>query len=312
MNPKSFTWLRRDAIQYLQYLVLRCIFCLIQSISLQRCDRICSVLAYFFSTHIHVRRRLVDANLKLIFPEWSVSRIDETRRAMWHHLFMMVCEIAHAPRKIHRTNWRDFYTIPDRDQVVRVLMDPRPKIFVSGHFGNFEMSGFVAGVFGIPTTAIARPLDNRFIHRYIQQFRSQGGQHMLAKDGSATEIQSLLGRGGTLALLADQDAGNKGCWVEFLGKPASCHKALALFTLSSGAPMVVMAAQRTRPLNFHLHWLGTMDPEISCEALSSVSSLTQWYNQQLASVVREYPEQYWWVHNRWRDPPARLRKQAAA
>jgi KDO2-lipid IV(A) lauroyltransferase len=231
---------------------------------------------------------------------------------MWRHLLLMVCEIAHAPRKIHRENWHEHFWIRDRQQMLRVILDPRPKVLVSGHFGNFEMAGFVTGLFGISTTSIARPLDNGFVHDFFTGFRSVGGQHFLPKSGSAMAIEQLLERGGALALLADQYGGPKGCWVDFLGHPASCHKALALFTLSSGAPMMVCSnTRRDSPLRFDLRVLGEADPALpSCP--ESVQSLTRWYNECLEGAIRDQPQQYWWIHRRWRgDPPKRKRAAAA-
>ncbi len=230
---------------------------------------------------------------------------------MWHHLFLMVCEIAHAPRKIHRTNWYDFYSIKDRQLILKVVLDSRPKIMVTGHFGNFELAGYVNGLFGLPSTTLARPLDNAFIHRYITDFRSMGGQHFLSKDHAANEIQKLLEAGGTLGLLADQDAGKRGCWAHFLGHPASCHKALALFTLVNRAPMMVLSSRRAdRPMHFVIDVNGVTDPEIASPQLANVQTLTQWYNDCLEGPIRSFPEQYWWLHRRWREAPARLKKES--
>ncbi len=136
-----------------------------------------------------------------------------------------------------------------------------------------------------------------------------GGQHMLPKDGSAPAVQQILNEGGTLALLADQFAGAKGVWVDFLGHPTSCHKALALFVLSSRAPMVVCYNRRLkRPLQFEMAVTGIADPNVPGSHLESVAALTRWYNQCLEQAIRKAPEQYWWLHRRWREaPPRRIR-----
>lgn len=281
--------------------------------SLERCDRICNLLATLFTDWIPVRRNLLNENLKLIYPEWHPRQCRRVTKRMWHHLFLMCCEIAHAPRRIHRENWHEHYEIPDRKKLLEVILANRPAILVSGHFGNFELAGFVTGLFGIPNTTIARPLDNGFIHDYFMSFRSMGGQHFLPKEGSAEQIQTLLKTGGKLALLGDQHAGDRGCWVEFLGKLASCHKGLALFTLSNGAPMVVCSnVRKDRPLKFQLNLHGTVDPAIPDEHLVSVASLTQWYNDRLGSGIRTAPEQYWWVHRRWREKSKPKSRKALA
>lgn len=304
---QTYSWRDRAV-----YLVFRAVIAAMQSISLERCQRISRVLAYWLTHILPIRRKLVASNLQLVFPTWSPDHSLAVQQAMWEHLLLMVCEIAHAPRKVHRENYLDFFHIGDRRRMLSVILDHRPKVLVSGHFGNFELAGFVTGLFGISTTTIARPLDNGFIHDYLTQFRSLGGQHFLPKTGSATAIEALLQQGGALSLLADQYGGPKGCWVDFLGHPASCHKALALFTLSSGAPMMVCAnVRREAPLHFDLDVLGVADPQ-SPDCPSSVQTMTRWYNECLESAIRSHPEQYWWVHRRWRGEPPRRNKPAIA
>lgn len=298
-----------NAGDFLAYAALRVVICVIQSTSLERCERWSSLLANVLHRWVGLRRELVRENLMRVFPDWTSEQIVLTSGAMWRHLFLLVSEIAHAPRKIHRTNWYDHYKIADRQLILKVLLGDRPKIGVTGHFGNFELAGYINGLFGLPSTTIARPLDNVYVHNFITQFRSLGGQHFLSKDSSAQQIQRLLEAGGTISLLADQDAGNRGCWVDFLGHPASCHKALALFTLSNQAPMIVFYNRRLdRPLQFEIVIAGVADPAVPAAHLESVQSLTQWYNDCLEVCIKKYPEQYWWLHRRWREPPARLKR----
>jgi KDO2-lipid IV(A) lauroyltransferase len=226
-----------------------------------------------------------------------------------------LAEIAHAPRKIHRTNWRRHSHIPDMHSMARRLLDPRPVVLISGHLGNFEMGGYMLGLHGFPTHTIARTLDNPYLDRWINEFRAATGQYMLAKDGSSREIDDLLKRGGTLALLGDQHAGKAGVWIDFFGKPASTHKAVALFTLASKAPTATVANLRTgRPLQFEMRVADLIDPAAPGFDLGTVPLVTQWYTRQLESLIREAPDQYWWLHQRWREPAkiARLTKRRRA
>jgi KDO2-lipid IV(A) lauroyltransferase len=187
------------------------------------------------------------------------------------------------------------------------LLATKPSVTVTGHFGNFEFAGYLTGLFGIKTMTIARPLDNPYLNRFITTFRGAKGQIMVPKEGSAPLVNAHLKEGKSLVLLADQHAGEKGCWVEFLGVPASCHKSLALFTLTAGAPLVVLANRRDgRPLQFKLDFMGTASPETGGEEFSGVREMTIWYNCRLAEAISRAPEQYWWLHRRWRVPPARM------
>jgi Kdo2-lipid IVA lauroyltransferase/acyltransferase len=120
----------------------------------------------------------------------------------------------------------------------------------------------------------------------------------------------VLDQGGILTLLGDQAAGDKACWVNFFGRPASTHKAVALFSLGNEAPTMVSYARRIGgPLHYEV------GPEAICDPLApgfpygSIPLLAQWYTDQLERLVRRSPEQYWWLHRRWKgQPPARKRQ----
>lgn len=288
---------------YFFYLVVRIFICVIQAMSIEQCHSVARFLAWLANDVFKARRQVTEENLRHVFPDWSDQQRIDCARKMWEHLFLMVCEIAHIPRKIHDTNWRKYIHVERKREMVSSLLDTRPTVVVSGHFGNFELANHTAGLLGIATFAVARPLDNHFINRYINRFRGSKGCYMIDKVGSAKLIETVLQSGGKLALLGDQHAGIKGCWVDFMGRPASCHKAIAVFTLTGGAPMVVAYAQRTgKPLQFEVGVQDIVDPECLDSSLAGVKPLTQWYNQRLEEIVRRAPEQYWWLHRRWKRP----------
>jgi len=269
------------------------------------------MLAVLANDILRVRRRVVDENLAPVFPELTATeRIDLARR-MWEHLLLMGCEIFHAPRKIHRTNYRNFVRLERSREIVRNFLDPRPVLLVSGHFGNFEMGGFITGLLGFPTFTVARPLDNPYLDRYINRFRSANGQYIFSNRGSSNQIDRILASGETLSLLGDQHAGPKGCWVDFFGRPASCHKAIALFTLTSGAPLLLGYCRRDgKPMRFEQSIVGLIDPRDEGPEVGGVKPLTQWYNRALEKAVRDAPDQYWWLHRRWKEKPPSRKSRA--
>lgn len=282
---------------------------------LETCDRLCHYVAILISDFTWLRRKVTDENLRLVYGDLPKQQLALLRRKMWHHLLLMVCEIVHAPRKIHRSNWHQFFYMPYRCPVLSLMVDERPCVLVTGHYGNFEVAGHAIGMLGMPMTTMARPLDNPFVDKYVTDFRGEGGQDILPKEGSAHLVQELLEQGGVLALLADQHAGGKGVWVDFFHQPTSCHKALALFVLSSHAPMVVHYNRRLdRPLKYEMGVTGIADPaqlddDIPPLHLQSVLDLTEWYNACLESAIRKSPEQYWWLHRRWREVPEKQRRR---
>jgi KDO2-lipid IV(A) lauroyltransferase len=306
----------RRALDFPIYLLLRVVIAVVQAVRIETCHFACQGLAWLMYDVVKMRRRLVDDNLAQAFPELSLAARNDIARGMWVHLLTMVCEIAHAPRKIHSSNWRKYVKLHRTRDLVRMMLLNRPRVLVTAHFGNFELAGIMSGVLGISTFTVARTLDNPYVENFLVRTRELNWQFILPKNGSATQADNVLQHNGALALLGDQHAGPKGCWVDFFGRPASCHKALALFTLLSGAPMVLLYCKRLGgPLQFELGLADVADPQALPPDCTDVKSLTQWYNRVLEDEIRKAPEQYWWLHRRWRDPPkrmqAKLKKQAA-
>ncbi|PQO35313.1 lipid A biosynthesis acyltransferase [Blastopirellula marina] len=299
-------------VDYLVYLIVRLFICTVQATPLSVCAQVSKFLAWLASDVLKIRGKLVDSNLAHAFPELSPPERKKLARRSWYHLCLMVCEIAHAPRKLHDTNWHKHITMRNIHIQIEQALGRRPVVVLLGHFGNFEVMGYCTGMLGFPTYTVARPLDNPFLHKWLEEFRSSTGQIILPKQGSAPYIEQVLNQNGTLALLCDQNAGPKGCWVEFMNRPASYHKAISVFSMTSGAPLVFLYMRRTGgPMQFEFGVEGIYDPATASEA-KGVKEVTQWYNEMLERVVRRDPEQYWWVHNRWKDErPAKKREQEA-
>ncbi|MDD3585744.1 MAG: lipid A biosynthesis acyltransferase, partial [Thermoguttaceae bacterium] len=104
------------------------------------------------------------------------------------------------------------------------------------------------------------------------------------------------------AFLADQSAGPKGCWIRFFGRRASAYKAMALLSIEYDAPIIVCCATRRNntPLMFNMQTLAMLDPRNRPDELSSIAQITQWFSSELEKNIRQYPDQYWWIHNRWK------------
>ncbi|MEQ1903498.1 MAG: lysophospholipid acyltransferase family protein [Pirellulaceae bacterium] len=294
----------------LEYVAARAVICFIQILTIQQCAAVARFFSWLAADVIKFRRRVITENLRGVYPQVTDDQIREVSRRMWYHLSMMMMEVVQVPRKVHDSNWRKYVTIPDKREMTERLIDYRPLVAVSGHFGNFEMAGYVIGLLGMPSYSVARPLDNPYLDRFLNAFRELNGQYLLPKDGSATEVQQLLANGEILTLLGDQHAGTKGCWIDFLGRPASCHKAIALFTLDGHAPMMVSYCKHLRePMQFEIGCTGIADPFNLPAELRDVTSLTQWYSHRMGDAIHSDPDQYWWLHKRWKEKPVRQTKK---
>ena len=297
-------------VDFVLYGIVRVLISVLQTLPADMGDKLCHSLAWLVTTGpFKIRHKITKHNLEQIFPDASEEDRKRLEYAMWHHLLLMVCEIAWAQRRLHLTNWSQYIVFRENRKTLGHLLSRRPKVTVTGHFGNFEVGGYLTGLMGFSTLTIARKLDNIFLHRWVERFRSAKGQHMVDKEGCAPAVDAHLKNGGILTLLADQHAGPKGCWVDFLGVPASCHKALSLFALSSNAPMMIGSTTRITgsPMRFEMSCSDIADPDDDPDGnCASIKSLTQWYNAGLARDINKSVEQYWWLHRRWRTPPPKI------
>lgn len=295
---------------YAAYVALRVVVAVLRALPISVCRLGSDSLAWLVARVLKVRGRLIDSNIQLALPIASTEERLCVAEQMWRHLFLMVIEIAHTPRKIHRTTWRKWVALRGHRLVVETLLRDEPTVVISGHYGNFELGGYMMGLFGFPTHTVARPLDNRHVDRYVNDFRSKTGQYILPKQGSSDEVDRVMNAGGALTLLGDQSAGPRGCWVDFFGKPASTHKGVALFTLGYRAPTLVMGVRRMHaPLRYEITAEDFTDPNATDFRHGAVPQLTEWFTRALERIILRAPEQYWWVHNRWKGaPPKRVNR----
>jgi len=292
---------------YLVYLLVRVLFCVVQSLSLEAGQSFAQGLAFFFSWILPIRRRLLHENLQIAFPKLTDEQRQVLIRTMWEHLLLMGIEVAIARRKIRDYNWTDHIRLINAEPLLSLLHQDRPVILVTGHFGNFEIGGFSLGVLTYPSHAIARPLDNPYLNRFVKEFRESTGQFLIDKIGGTPEAIHVLEQNGLMAFLVDQWAGRKGCMVKFFDQPASTFKAIAVLSLQFNAPIVVCHPLRQQngtdqfqPLHFDMHITEILDPLHLPPDIQNVKEITQWFTHVLESGIRQCPEQYWWLHRRWR------------
>jgi len=298
-------------VDYLVYLAVRLMICIVQALRIETAQRLAEGLAWLMADVFRVRGKVVEENLRHAFPDLSDTQRKRLIRAMWNHLLLLVLEVAQAPRKIHETNWRNFVRLKDVRPLVLQLLSDRPTLIVTAHFGNFEVGGYMLGILGFPTYAIARPLDNPYLEQFVRRFRGATGQYIIPKKGGYDQVLAVMARGGILSLLADQYAGRKGCWVQFFGRPASAHKAIALLALENSAPVAAVYVRRLgRPMRFEMACQAMTDPASPGFPMGSIAELTQWYTARLEEFIRDCPEQYWWIHRRWKDSRRRRSNKA--
>ena len=259
-------------------------------------------------------------NLRIAFgehlPDSEVLRIFT---AMWQHLFRMVCEMVQLPRRFELETCAEVLDFENRNACVRALCCGRPVICLGGHFGNWEISVNTFGKFGFPMGVVARDLDNPWLHEWFRRYRESTGHTLISKAGAGADVSDIMHRGGMVSMLCDQDAGRTGLFVDFFGRPASTFKSIALLALQYNALIIVGGAWRlpesqqkgARWVRFCLTTQEIIDPADYQDA-QGVERLTQRFTTALEDLIRKAPEQYFWVHRRWKSVPGERKRRRPA
>ena len=302
---------RSQAADLSVYLLIRFTVCILQALSPATGRSLANMLAWLAYRVDRRHREVALDNLRQAFPgQLSDEQLHRMVKGVYRHFCGIAIEMVHLPRKLHPRNWRQYLSLPQGRAVVDALLSDRPVLVVTGHYGNWEMAGYALALFGFKSFAIARPLDNPWLDRFIRKFREKTGQQLLAKNGEFERIDSVLRDGGVLCTLADQDAGQRGLFVDFFGRPASTHKAIALLAMEHRANVLVATARKIEePMNYAIEVGEAITPG-EVDNLS-VRSLTQRLTSALEKLVRRDPTQYFWLHRRWKHQPLKRGRQAA-
>jgi len=206
-------------------------------------------------------------------------------------------------KKIIRSNFDQYFNSYNFELVTNTLKKNRGAIIISGHLGNFEWISIYLGIKDIPFAAIAKRLSNRYIDEFMCNNRERNGCKVIYTKTALKEGLKFLRDKKVLAIAADQDARKKGIFVDFLGQPSSTAVGPAIFQIRSGAPMLYIAAIRTSYAHFDMHFEKIEIREDLKISNESIHEITQAHAAILDRWIKKYPEQWFWMHRRWKSKP---------
>ncbi len=251
----------------------------------------------------HRRRAL--ANLAFACPEWPKPQRRWIAAESFSHFFRLAVELFSTPRLIHAHNFSDRIELTNLAPALELFNSGRPLLLVTGHYGNWEVLGSLLAMLGYHVEALARPIDNAPINDWLLQVRQRRGLRIISKwQQELDRMDAVLDAGGMLGIVADQNAGGRGLFVPFFDRLASTHKSIALLAVRRGIPVVCGYARR-RGLGCHFE-LGVNDiirPEDWESAPDPIYYVTARFMRAIESMVREEPQQYLWMHRRWKTRP---------
>ena len=250
-------------------------------------------------------RKTAEFNVKLAFPEWSEARRAEVLGKMVSNLGRMAAEFARLP-KYSRENIASVVELDGQENFLAGQTLGKGVLYLTGHIGAWELSSFAHALYGFPLHYMARPLDNGRLDRLVNQYRGLSGNLPISKNESARTLLKIFRDAGTVGILADQNTmPEEGVFVNFFGIPACTTTGIARVALHTGAAVVPgyaywdQGAGKYR-LRFEppVELVRTGDPE------RDIFENTQKFTKVLEDIIRKHPEQWVWMHARWKTRPS--------
>jgi len=246
-----------------------------------------------------VRRKVVATQLRAVFPDLSPAELASLTGKVYDHLGLTVAEVfCAAPNALFDTV--DIH--PGWDVLDRALAQGRGAIAVTGHIGNFELGGRVLAQ-RYPLLDVVKTQRNAPFDRFLQEQRLRFGIRTVPVERSGRAVLAHLRGGGLVTLLMDQDAGKTGFVTDFLGLQASTWPGAAKISIRTGCPVIPVAILRNGDHSHTLHLGDVLDPRGLSDRENDIREFTGRISAAVERFIRDCPEQWFWVHRRWKGAP---------
>jgi KDO2-lipid IV(A) lauroyltransferase len=249
-------------------------------------------------------RRTADFNLRLAFPEWDDARRRVVIRGMVRNLGWMAAEFARFPRYT-RENIEEALILDGHENFLNGQRRGKGVLYLTGHIGAWELSSFAHALYGFPLHYMARPLDNERVDKLVNGYRCLSGNQPIFKNESARALLKILKEAGTVGILADQNTmPEEGVFVDFFGKSACTTTGIARVALHTDAAVVPGYAYWDAGIGkYRLRFEPPVELVRTGNTERDIFVNTERFAKVIEEIIRKHPEQWVWVHARWKTRP---------
>ena len=254
---------------------------------------------------LHVRlRRVGMRNLALAFPEKSIRERKRILRAEFTSLGRQLAEVCQFP-KYTSENVGEVVVYDGLENYERAYARGKGVLFLTAHFGGWEVSAFAHSLHGHWLHVVMRPMDNPYLDRMIQGYRTMHGNKTVAKDDFVRGLLGAMKAGEVVGILMDTNmTPPQGVFVDFFGIPACTASGLARIALRTDAAVVPGFTIWDEALGkYRLRFDPLLELVRTGDLEADIVANTQNFTQVIEKYVREYPGQWLWVHRRWKTRP---------
>jgi KDO2-lipid IV(A) lauroyltransferase len=287
------------AVHYLEYYALKSAMAFIYLLGQKAAFVFGDFVSYLIYYFIPIRKKHILQSLALSFPEKTDGQIREIAKNTYKNFSRTIIEIMFFA-KFDGQTLKNLMTIENEDAAEKAFQNGKGAVFMSAHFGNWELTALSFSQ-RHPMSVLVAKQANPLIDKLMNSVRTrQNGYKTISRDGNPyREVLKALKRNEFVAVLSDQDGGRQGCFAEFFGRPASTPKGAAVFALRSGCPLITAFGVR-QPDGSTKTYLEEIPAPNTADAEKDVEIICAKYSEKLEYFVRQYPEQWFWFHKKWK------------
>ena len=258
-----------------------------------------TVLFLFY--HFSPKQRLIALhNLARAFPEKPLPELIAIAKGAYRNIGIMAAEFFEIPY-INRNNIQRYMDVEGIVHLEEALKRNKGVLSIVAHFGNWEMMTAAVPAAAEPMHIIYRPLDNAILENLITWVRTSNGNAMIAKEGAVLKSARLLARNKIIGILIDQNmAATEGTFVNFFNRPACTTVSLAFLAMKTGAPVIPAFMIRMNDGRYKFLIQPAVELINTGDIRRDMIANTQKFTDIIEEIVRQYPDQYFWVHQRWK------------
>lgn len=291
----------------LEFVLYRCARALAGILSPAASARFGGFLGSVFYLVSRRRRKIIDFNLALAFPEMTTHQRQDLAREVSRHFGRVALDTFRIQR-LEPDQLRAEVTVEGEANLRRAIDTGRGFFLLSAHLGSWEAAALMGGLL-IPggIALIHRPLDNPLLDAKLERLRATFGNATLGKSNISREVLQAIKEGRVIGILIDQRPRDVDFEVPFFGHPAKTHPVLARFVRKTGAVVVPIFGYWDGPARYTVSFGEPIDPALLSEEELEDGPLTARFMAVTEEAIRRRPEQWLWYHDRWRQ----LREAAA-
>lgn len=249
-------------------------------------------------------REVAMNNLRYAYGiEMTSEEVRETALKVFENFGKVMFEVCWSWQLLGEKKLFNYFRVEGLDNMRKAILKNRGVLALTGHFGNWELLSVLTAVVGQPVSTVYRPLDFSPLNRFIEDFRLRFGCNLIHRRKAIRTIMSALKNGEVVSVLLDQGVDwYEGVFVDFFGHRACTNQAMARLALKTNAPVVPVFLIREEKC-----FTATFLPEVPLirtgDPIKDVEVNTENYNRAIESIIRRYPDQWFWVHRRWKNRP---------